>query len=315
MNTFSEKARSTLNIGGLGSLALSYLYPRSLAEYRGHAFLLKNGYLLHKVLANDNQISIWRKSNENQEAVEQAVKLAIDKNVRVFGKLPPDLEIVMAQTTEDFNLYKRTRYPLAKRKVKNDSQKGTSLGESRLLVLDYNSLENESDYEPSYPINDYYPQLLAHELAHGELRHILKAKGIHSLPRWIDEGIAHLTANQRGGYDSAALKDMREILKSIPHIPPTNEDLNKIYKGYGPHRYQAIFIKWFFEKYTTVNMPFSANEKPEKGRYDIARIQLLIDVVRRMDPKVSFDEAFKNAFGLTYSDAHKDFMVYLDTIV
>lgn len=314
MNTFSEEVRPRFNINTLGNLALSYLYPQSLADRIGRAYLLKNGYAQHDIEPNNNHITYWRHDKENQSEVESAIRQAVDKNIKVFGVLPQKPEYVMAKTTEDYNHYKRIHYPINQKKVKMDSQKGSALSENTILVIDYNSIANETNHPPSYPLSAYYPQLLTHELAHAELMNILKGKGIHRIPRWIDEGIAHLTANQAGEYGPDDHIKMRGALKSVTHIPPTDQDLNKMYNGHGAHIYQSLFIKWFFENHTTQNMTFSSNESPEKGRYDIPRIQLLVEVIRKMRPSISFDKSFSEVFGLTYTKAHEEFVTFLDTV-
>lgn len=140
-------------------------------------------------------------------------------------------------------------------------------------------------------------KLIAHELSHDTIRNLLGPINSFKIPTWFDEGMATYIADQSDYLSSGEAKDLlargqldRDLSRwegFFGHLRWKFTDIQRHGKTYG-HVY--LFTKYLFETYG------------EDKMYD------LITAVKNN----SFDQAFKQALGVTPATAHQQFILSLE---
>lgn len=245
-----------------------------------------------------------KEKDGNRVWYPDAVLSAIEKNRRIFGVVPPQLNYLFVETTEEYNDY----YYADKwgQKAKGDRIKG-SANFPDVICFTPQSLPNETNFEAARAINEapshYVRSVLDHESAHNWIAYKYGKGTI--LPAWVGEGIP-MTINHspiESPFSQEYQQRLKDFLQRFPDVPPTNRALREAQSTSTPffYNYGQEFLTWLILRFGPENVP----ELELKSELD----RLLYNGIERgiFDP----EKAIQKTYFISYKNAYKEFCRYL----
>ncbi|MFH0772803.1 MAG: hypothetical protein V1922_00635 [bacterium] len=258
-------------------------------------------------------VTAWTPKGEefSQFDYRSAYENAIKRNNTIFGHEVSRIEFVRVRTTDEYNQYRSMIESDVRIKQKGDGAQGSSI-EDKIVLIDYSTLGVESSLFKDHggdeeSIKKNYQAIINHELAHTYTR---KLWGERYNPKWFYEALGILVGPQRSRDLMAEKLRLKEGLSKIKGLVPDTEELctpdanGKIIL----YSYATSFTQWLFQQHTTDRIPFTEEDQPAENIYKIERIKLFADIARQVGKGKSFDNGFMETFGISYQEAHTQFV-------
>ncbi len=253
------------------------------------------------------EVKIWypKKDEIKRDTYRARILEAVKRNKAVFGQMPAKMNYLLVDNLQEWNDYWQTD------KTKEAGHRGMFDNRESdtytMVTFTDEGLVRETDIVQNEPdLKESIQELYIHEMAHGVTKFFL-GKNSRKLPSSMNEGIAMVVGGKPTDQISKARADeLIELIRIVDGTPSDSYLMSTTFRG--TDKKIGYFYGKFFLNWILMGRPTGTSIE----NYNIGNLEHLLKNLS-YSKNVSFNTAFKQTFGLDFTEAQRQFFVFLKT--